>query len=116
MKFKCAGAHYPTFAMDIGCRVFARAGPDTATVVCGEVHGDAAERKMFWNENAVREACHRYLTEQQKVDSTTATISGASRLQCDVDDAKITDLPHPILAGASVQSGHRYAVVHEPAG
>ncbi|XP_055333990.1 uncharacterized protein LOC129585368 [Paramacrobiotus metropolitanus] len=88
------------YSFNVGCRVFVRAGMDTVMFLCAEVHGDAAGRSMFWNEDALKEACQNYLHEQEAREAGNlmkeACINGA--IQYDNGEVRISDLPQPVMA------------------
>ncbi|XP_055353427.1 uncharacterized protein LOC129599262 [Paramacrobiotus metropolitanus] len=96
------------YGFRVGCRVFVRADSDTITFICAEVHGEtnrnnvwanenAAHSSMFWNEDALKEACENYLTAQLAEQSDLVQVPPISLPQGLVEPV-INDLPHPILA------------------
>ncbi|XP_055342349.1 uncharacterized protein LOC129590927 [Paramacrobiotus metropolitanus] len=66
------------FGVHVECRVFLRAGSDTVTFVCLEVHNEAAGRRMSWNEEALQSACYDCLRRE----SAAVFFAFPSALQC----------------------------------
>ncbi|XP_055350158.1 uncharacterized protein LOC129596810 isoform X2 [Paramacrobiotus metropolitanus] len=100
-----AGDKEAGYGVYVGCRVFVRVGLDTLTFVCVEIHNDTAGRRMSWNEDALKEACSRYLQHYAAniVESFPGALNDGHYAgsfddnTINVNEISINGLPSPIL-------------------
>ncbi|XP_055348762.1 uncharacterized protein LOC129595706 [Paramacrobiotus metropolitanus] len=90
-----SGGSYP---LHVGCRMCVRAGVDTITFICAEMHGDNDGYSMLWDESSLRNACEDYLKENLTVDLRDMEAIPWGALQRDTTEMSISELVHPIVA------------------
>ncbi|XP_055348823.1 uncharacterized protein LOC129595746 [Paramacrobiotus metropolitanus] len=113
--------HLEYQGVDVSPRVFVRAGADTITFVCLELHNAATGRRMSWTEEALQKACDRYLRQHPvPVDGIGAVprqleYDPSGECSPGVEELSIKDLWIPILAliltGVDVDSQRRFSRV-----